>query len=47
MHLHILNIVSCVNTSTVKPPIVYLDAVRTCNSLIMPPEDGNMFAENM
>jgi hypothetical protein len=37
--------VSYVNTSTVKPPIVYLNAVRACNSLIDTPEDGNLFAE--
>jgi hypothetical protein len=34
MHLYTFKIVSCVTNSTVKPPVVYLDAVRTCNSLI-------------
>jgi hypothetical protein len=37
MHLHILKTVSHVNTSTIKQPIVYLDAVRACNSLIDTP----------
>jgi hypothetical protein len=39
--------VSCVNNSTVKPHILYLDAVRTCNSLIDIPWGWQFICRNV
>jgi hypothetical protein len=47
MHLYILKIVSRVNTYTVKPPIVYLDSARACNSLIDTPWECQFICRNI